>query len=36
MLDEVETKCGSIDAYLDSAGLDANRLDLIRERFLSR
>jgi protein-tyrosine phosphatase len=36
MLNEVETKCGSIDAYLDSAGLDANRRDLMRERFLSR
>jgi protein-tyrosine phosphatase len=34
--DEVERLCGSIDAYLDSAGLSQDRCERLRERLLIR
>jgi protein tyrosine/serine phosphatase len=33
---EIERRCGSIDAYLDSCGLDATRRELLRSRLLTR
>jgi protein tyrosine/serine phosphatase len=33
---EIERRCGSIDAYLDTCGLDATRRDVLRRRLLSQ
>jgi protein tyrosine/serine phosphatase len=32
---EIERRCGSIDAYLDTCGLDATRRELLRSRLLT-
>ena len=34
--DAIEAKCGSLDAYLDEAGLDAAARERLRERLVER